>query len=181
MSHITFILFIFSMHYLTVSTVLCIRDYLLCTSFFLSCLDVHFSPICSLCGKFWHVQAPLVRMEQLVLITMVVVVMSVSVLLAMREPVVKIILLLLKTYLLKTNIHIQELADYLRKCNGLKKISSILFLVSYALSIDQTFCSWYYPSSEIVNICRVSSHFVIWNLQSQCNKLLRKNVEAISI
>ena len=41
--------------------------------------------------KSWHVQATPVRMEQLVLITMVAVVMSVSVLLALREQTVKMV------------------------------------------------------------------------------------------
>ena len=43
--------------------------------------------------KSWPVLVTLVRMEQLVLITMVAVVMSVSVLLALREPIVKMVLL----------------------------------------------------------------------------------------
>ena len=44
--------------------------------------------------KFWHVQATPVRMEQLVLITMVSVVMRAFVLLASREPTVKLVLVL---------------------------------------------------------------------------------------
>ena len=59
--------------------------------------------------KLWHVRATLVRMEQLVLITMVVVAMPVSVLLALREQSVKMVYSLTFT---SCNVYVKCLSSF---------------------------------------------------------------------